>query len=150
MAKKVNIRFQIKGVEILEMELKQPKEVLPPEVTYNFNLSIEHKVSSEQKLLMVLVGVSVRKKEDDNKLLGRVLVNCVYAVGNFDEVVKKIGPKKYDVPDEIIDLVNSISISTARGVMAAMFKGTFLHNAVLPVIDPQKLGRKGVDSSAGK
>lgn len=30
-----------------------------------------------------------------------------------------------------------VSLSTARGYMAATFKGTILHNAFLPIIDPK-------------
>ena len=146
MEKKLNMQFQIKGVEVLEVELKPPKKILSPEVIYNFNLSLEHKLSAEQKLLMVFVGVKVRNKNDEKTILGRILVNCVYAIENFDEIVTKVGPQKYDVPDEIIELLNSISISTTRGVMAAMFKGTFLHNAVLPVVDPKKIGKRKVPS----
>lgn len=39
-------------------------------------------------------------------------------------------------PDNILVTFNSISISTMRGLMFAQFKGTFLHNAILPIIDP--------------
>jgi hypothetical protein len=41
------------------------------------------------------------------------------------------------LPSGIIDLLNSVSVSTVRGMMFSAFKGTFLHNAVLPVIDPK-------------
>ena len=142
MGKKLNMKFQIRGVEILEMELKQPTEIFPQQITYNFNLSVEHKVSSEQKLILVLIGVKIRNKGDKANILGSILVNCIFAIENFDMVVKKIDPQKYDIPDEIIDLLNSISISTTRGVMASLFKGTFLHGAVLPVIDPKSLSKK--------
>lgn len=142
MGKKLNMKFQIRGVEVLEMELKQPTEILPQNITYNFNLSVEHKVSSEQKLILVQTGVKVRNKEDERNILGRILVNCIFAIENFDEVVKRVELQKYDIPDEIIDLLNSISISTTRGVMVSMFRGTLLHGAVLPVIDPKSLSKK--------
>jgi hypothetical protein len=41
------------------------------------------------------------------------------------------------LPSDIIIAMNSISISTIRGIMFSTFKGTYLHNAFLPVIDPK-------------
>ena len=38
--------------------------------------------------------------------------------------------------DIFISTLNSISISTTRGMMFSAFRGTFLHNAILPLIDP--------------
>ena len=42
-----------------------------------------------------------------------------------------------ELPTDIIVTINSISISTIRGIMFSTFKGTYLHNAFLPIIDPK-------------
>jgi hypothetical protein len=34
-------------------------------------------------------------------------------------------------------MLNRISISTTRGAMFSTFKGTFLHAAILPIVDPK-------------
>ena len=141
METKQNIQFQIRNVEILEIELKNPEVKLPKEITFNFNLTIEHKIDPHQKFIMVRVGIKVSNVEDETNILGHILVGCVYAIKNFDEVIKKTSPTEYYIPDDIIDLLNSISISTARGVMTALFKGTSLHRAVLPVVNPKDLNK---------
>jgi uncharacterized protein YbbC (DUF1343 family) len=45
-------------------------------------------------------------------------------------------------------MLNSISLSTTRGAMFSTFKGTFLHGAVLPIIDPKQF--QALDQKQGK
>ena len=47
-----------------------------------------------------------------------------------------------DLPQEFITLLNSIALSTTRGVMFSQFRGTVLHNAILPIIAPAKFEKK--------
>lgn len=41
------------------------------------------------------------------------------------------------LPEPLILTLNSISISTLRGIIYSEFRGTFLQNATLPIIDPK-------------
>jgi hypothetical protein len=34
--------------------------------------------------------------------------------------------------------INSISMDTLRGIMFSKFMGTYLHNAILPIIDSEQ------------
>ncbi len=43
------------------------------------------------------------------------------------------------IPDSLSEILNSVSISTTRGVMHSTLKGTFLNNAILPIIDTKAL-----------
>jgi len=141
MEKKIDITFQIKGVELLEFELIPPKEALKPQTVFHYNISLEHKINKENKLAFVMVRVNILL-EDKKTLTGRTGVSCVFSVENFDEIIIEEENSKIRFPDEIIEILNSISISTTRGVMAATFKGTFLHNAILPVVDPKSLKKE--------
>ena len=136
MAQNSEMKFQIRGVEIINLELVQLAEILPNEVVFNFDISIEHKINSENKFILVLVGVNITHNNKET-LLGKIIVSCVYAIENFEEVVQESKPQSFTITDAIIDILNSISISTTRGVMASTFKGTFLHNAVLPIVNPK-------------
>ena len=46
--------------------------------------------------------------------------------------------KKFNLSDSFILTINSVAISTTRGLMFSSFKGTFLHEAILPLIDPNQ------------
>jgi hypothetical protein len=65
-------------------------------------------------------------------------VSCIFEIANFEDVIKLEADGKVNIPQSLIETFNIISISTTRGVMFSTFKGTFLHGAVLPIIDPKQ------------
>ena len=131
-----NIDFQLKSIELLKESIDLPSV---PEISltnFNFNISLETKADATSKLLFVIVSVEIRS-EDQNHLLGSLAVSCIYSVANFDEIIKIEADGKLDIPQPLVEILNSTSISTTRGVMFSSFKGTFLHNAFLPIVDPR-------------
>ncbi len=145
MTKKIELTFQIKGVELLEFELTPPLKALKPHTVFHYNVSLEHKVNKENKLVFVTVRVNIML-EDKKTLAGKTGVSCIFSVTNFDEIVKYENDN-IKFSDNIIEILNSISISTARGVMATNFRGTYLHNAVLPLVDPKSFIKSKVEKS---
>jgi len=134
--KDFTIDLQLKSIELLKGSISLPSV---PEVSlnnFNFNISLESKADATNKILFVIVSVEIRS-EDQNHVLGSLAVSCIYSIVNFDEVVKIEVDGKLNIPQPLVEILNSISISTARGVMFSTFKGTFLHNAFLPIVDPR-------------
>ena len=128
--------LQLKSIELLKGSISLPSV---PDVSlnnFNFNISLESKADATNKFVFVIVSVEIRS-EDQNHILGSLAVSCIYSLVNFDEVVKIEADGKLDIPQPLVEILNSISISTARGVMFSTFKGTFLHNAFLPIVDPR-------------
>ena len=134
--KDFTVDLQLKSIELLKGSISLPSV---PEVSlnnFNFNINLESKADATNKILFVIVSVEIRS-EDQNHVLGSLAVSCIYSIVNFDEVVKIEADGKLDVPQPLVEILNSLSISTTRGVMFSTFKGTFLHNAFLPIIDPR-------------
>ena len=134
--KDFTVDLQLKSIELLKESISLPSV---PEVSlnnFNFNISLESKADATNKILFVVVSVEIRS-EDQNLILGSLAVSCIYSIVNFDKVVKIETDGKLDIPQPLVELLNSISISTTRGVMFSAFKGTFLHNAFLPIVDPR-------------
>ena len=140
---KKNMEFQVRGIEILDIELKNPEIQLPTEPVFHYNINVLHKINPENKLVFVIVEVNVLN-EDKQTLLGKIRVSNVFHVVNFDEFKGDKTDSTVSFPKEIIDVFNSIAISTTRGVMFTSFRGTFLHNAVLPVIDPKGFKQESI------
>jgi hypothetical protein len=137
-SKDFTVDLQLKSIELLKGSISLPSV---PEVSlnnFNFNISLDSKADSNNKLLFVIVSVEIRS-EDQNHVLGSLAVSCIYSIVNFDEVVKIEADGKIDIAQPLVEILNSISISTTRGVMFSTFKGTFLHNAFLPIVDPRSL-----------
>jgi len=136
--KAFTVNLQLISIELLKGSISLPSV---PEVSlnnFNFNINLDSKADATNKLLFVIVSVEIRS-EDQNHVLGSLAVSCIYSIVNFDEVVKIEADGKIDIAQPLVEILNSMSISTTRGVMFSTFKGTFLHNAFLPIVDPRSL-----------
>lgn len=133
----VNVEIKIKAIELLKGSLQLPAVPNTTVTTFNFNISIESRADAPNKLVFVIVNVDI-KNDDYSLVLGALSVRCIFEIVNFDEVIKNDGNGNLVLPLQLIETLNSISISTTRGVMFSTFKGTFLHGAILPIIDPKQ------------
>jgi hypothetical protein len=131
------IEMKLKGIEMLNGSLQLPSNQDLNITNFNFNINIESKADAPNKIVFVIVNIEI-KNEDQSVILGSISVSCIYEILNFVDVIKISTDGKLDIPQALIEVLNSISISTTRGVMFSTFKGTFLHNAVLPIIDPRQ------------
>ncbi|WP_026750629.1 hypothetical protein [Sediminibacterium sp. C3] len=136
--REVNIEMQIKAIELLNSAIILPPNVNTPISNFNFNINIESKVDASKNLMFVTVNVEI-KNDDQSLTVGSISVRCIYEIFNFIEVIKIDNDGKVDLPAKLVETLNIISISTTRGVMFSTFKGTFLHHAFLPIIDPKML-----------
>ena len=141
---KIDMRFSIKSVDVLNSSYSTPNLPSPIINGFNFDIMLESKLDQKNKFILVVALIKITTNDDAKIQLGEISVGCVYLVENFDELIKWNGDNKPIIPDEVVVLLNSISISTTRGVMSQVFKGTFLHNAVLPVLDPKAFAKQNV------
>ncbi|HEX9513996.1 MAG TPA: hypothetical protein VF939_26070 [Puia sp.] len=140
MAQKEHTKFtgvQLKGIELLNSSINLPDLPEIALANFIFTIKIESKIDAAAKLIFVVVAVDIKIEEDDI-VVGTLAVSCIYSISNFDEVVKRNAEGKFEIPPSLVDLLNSVSVSTTRGVMFSTFKGTFLHTAFLPMIEPRQ------------
>jgi len=129
------VRYQLKGIELLDFCFNHPKKQIPAQMVFNFDIKLEHKIPPDNNLIAVVVTIDIKDESRTNKL-GSLIASCIYDVPDIkDYLDQKSKVPKF--PDNFIATVNSITISTVRGVMFSQFRGTFLHNAILPVVDPK-------------
>lgn len=130
--------IRVQGIELLSGSLIRPE--FPPEslTAFQFNINIEQRVEKENKLVFVLVFVQVLIPNTDT-VIGKLEVSNIYEVAEFDEVIKMQDAINFTIPSELVDILNSISLSTTRGVMFSTFKGTILHHAIMPIINPKQM-----------
>ncbi len=135
--KELNLELYIKAIELLNSSIKLPANTNKPITDFNFNIGIESRIDAPNKLVFVIVHVEI-KNDDQSIILGNLSVSCIFEIANFDNIINLEADGKINMPQELIETLNSISISTVRGVMFSTFRGTFLHNAILPIIDPKQ------------
>lgn len=131
--KEKQINFQLKGIELLDVLIKHPKQALPANTSFHFNINLKHKINAENKLVFVISSIKVLL-EDKKTELALLTVSCIYNVPEIEKFFEQ-ETKQVKFPNEFVIKLNTVSLSTTRGVMFSEFKGTFLHNAYLPLID---------------
>lgn len=137
---KQEVNFQIRNIEIVEVYLKNPDTPIQKECEYNFDVSIEHRINGDDKLIVVALTISIRINNGET-VNGRVKSNIFFQVNNIDDF-QIPETKEYRIPEFFITTLNSISLSTSRGIIFSQFKGTFLHGAILPVVNPTDLKKE--------
>lgn len=130
---KQDISFGIEGIELLEYSIISPSKVFVPNTQFKFDMNVEHRFNIDSKRIFVVVAIDIFIQDTDIKL-GNSKISCIY---NVLELEKYLVNDKISFPNEFITTLNSISLSTCRGVLFTLFRGTFLHNAILPIVDPK-------------
>ena len=131
------LKLNMKGVELVKTQINTPI----PNFTakeFQFTLNLETRLDPAQQLVIVITSADV-KSDNKPEILASVASACIFRIDNFEEVFKKKPDGIFDMPDDqgLFTLI-SISISTLRGVMFEQFRGTYLHTAFLPIMDPKQ------------
>ncbi len=134
--KEENIEIQLINIEILESEIKAPTEALPNNIIFSFDITLEQRFNVEQELIFVICNITTFPQGNPENKLGRYRSSCIFKVSDLKKYISK--DKKVSLPDNFIITINSVAISTTRGLMFSLFKGTFLQGAILPLLDPNQ------------
>ena len=126
--------FQLRAIELHEMVINKPAAGTTPPGNFNFDIHVEANVDRAQKVVINSVQIKI-KGDTYEGILGSIICACIFSVGNFEEVVTMKTETEAEINDAFAEAINSISISTTRGIMFSELKGTFLHFAFLPIID---------------
>ena len=136
--KEFNAEMRMKAIELLNSSLVLPADPSIPITNFNFNINVENNVDAATKVVFAIVHIEI-KGDKQTDLLGAISVSCIFEILNFDDVIKVNKQGLVDIPEQLLQTINLVSLSTTRGVMFSTYKGTFLHSAVLPIIDPKQL-----------
>lgn len=134
---KVNMKF--KGIELIEKVVVYPQAIasLPPseEIDYTFTYLVDVKLDALQKMAVTITDITIDFAKDTSIKLAKFKTFCAFEFPEFEEVFIKTNDDKYEVPVDIEILLKSTGLSTTRGIIFAEVRGTYLHNAILPLID---------------
>ena len=130
---KKTAQLQYIAIEIVERAMVLPESLTEAPANFNFNITVNVQVNELESLIIPRVSIIVSNKEDGADL-GKIVVNNVIKMPNLHEFLVESDGKN-GVQQGLIKKLSETAISTTRGVMWDSFRGTFLHGAILPVID---------------
>ncbi len=127
------MQFRIVALDILEANLVSPPQNLTQEIVFQFDINIEHRWNTDDNIFIVVTTISIFSN-DKKHLLSKFKTNTVFKVEELAKHVDTANSKNNMPTDVILDL-NELAISTTRGSLFSFLKGTYLHNAILPIIN---------------
>ena len=131
-------KFQITNIEIIEFSLYNSGIAIPEATPFRFDTNIKHNVNVREETIVVVSSFQIFQ-EDVKNAMGKAEISCKYHIEDIHQFVNQLG--KFSMPIQLAATLNSISLSTCRGVMFSIFRGTPLHSVIFPVIDPLILTR---------
>ena len=137
--KKKGIKYQIRGIEILSKQINAiTAEFLNTEVS--FTLKIEFKVQAETKFVIPVIDVDTFDKES-KFIFAKHKIAFFFEIEDFEKNILLNKEHIYNIPDELQAPLQALAVSTTRGLLFMEFKGTYLGNAILPVVDISSLSK---------
>ena len=106
-----------------------------------YEFGIEHKINLEIKKIFVICSISILSEQFEGSF-ANAKISCIYGFPEIETFFNK-DDKKIEIPENVSITLNSITLSTCRGVMFTLLRGTFLHNVILPIVDPKTFTNNG-------
>jgi len=134
--------IKINGIELIRSFQNNYPNTNPDKTEhFSFDVTFEQRVREELKLLFCVLNVNILSDKAE-AFVGGITVSCEFSIENFSDLIKLNKNGLYDIPSELERIFNTITYSTARGMMFNIFKGTNLGNAILPISDLSNLKSK--------
>jgi|JI6StandDraft_1071083.scaffolds.fasta_scaffold410391_2 hypothetical protein len=131
---KPGYRYSLILIELRESHIFPfpPPDENPSEM--NFNVNLENAVHPEKSWIVCNVTVNIRTQKSGTPL-GKLAASLAFSLEDFATHIHKNEQGAVILPPDLLATLNGIAISTTRGIMFGVFKGTPLHGALLPLMD---------------
>lgn len=128
-----NISFGMKGIEIINSVIKTPAERREFPV-FAFDIQFKTNANPKDNVVTIYADVIIREHEKADQL-GQFSALFHFGVDDLGKLAINRELNQVEIPQALISTFIGISASTLRGLMFGAFKGTFLHGAILPLVD---------------
>ncbi|GCC51749.1 hypothetical protein SanaruYs_19780 [Chryseotalea sanaruensis] len=98
----------------------------------NFQLSVDSQINQAEKKVILISSVEIFSNEAHTELLGTIRTKGEVVIENFNEVVVD----KTRLPIQLMASLMGIQISTTRGMLKLLSKGTVFEQAIIPIVNP--------------
>ena len=133
--KKHELDGALQAINLLELSINHQGKKLPENPVFNFEIKVELNINKEKDLIIIFTKIDITSK-DKKTVYGSIVTACSFRIEKVNQHLVENKAGQESLPKEVADILTSIAISTTRGVMFSEFKGSFLHNAILPIVDP--------------
>lgn len=125
--------YKIHGIELISFSIQPQQAREYSKDIFEFNIQQEQKTNSEKHLIIVFTTITIRDAEKDS-LLANLQVACGFEIPSFESLIKKGKEENFLIPHNLNIALNRIAIATARGILYAQLRGSYLQNSTLPIL----------------
>lgn len=126
----VNVKFT--GINIVSKEFREPSNQQVPQ-QFLFDIRLETKVNAQLRLVMPFVYVKI-KAENVPDYFAQFTIACLFEINDFENVITLNESNLYVVPEALDLTLRGTALSTSRGIIFSEVRGTYLHNAIMPLV----------------
>ena len=127
--------FHLIAVDLVESVLLFSPDRHYPIPDFTHNIRLENKLDASASQVLVLLEIQVKDGSEQAEL-GRIKANFTFEIDDLDKHLPAGAQEETALPLDLLTPLNAVALSTSRGIMFMAFRGTHLHQAILPVIDP--------------
>ena len=113
-----------------ESNVKSANQYIADQI--NFNLSVDFTIQPKEHLVIVTLVVGIYANAKQDELLGSIQTKAHFEILNYDDITSGTN----GLPKIIAANLIGIAVSTTRGMLLLMSKGTVFEKAIIPIIDP--------------
>jgi hypothetical protein len=127
--------YRFKAIEIASKTMYAiPQQGIQP--NFDFNINVEIRVQAETNLVIPFVYIDIKNGKAP---AASITIACAFEIDDFANHIRVNDQGIYMIPPPLQHIIVPMSISTSRGIIFSEFRGTWLHNAIMPAVPVNEL-----------
>lgn len=131
-AEQTAVAYQLTDIQITSSRMDISEDFQSVQ-DYQFDILLSCKLSEDTDVIKVANQVKIIQEGQSDVELAHI--NVIYIFTILDSNNIKAFREAKSLPQALQISLNSIAVSTTRGLLHAYLKGTALQNAILPLVD---------------
>mgnify|MGYP000917504573 CR=1 FL=1 len=140
-----NITFALTAIEVSEYSFLTPEEPIQGEPKFFLEIFMAQRFSLQDKIVVNNCTVIIFLDEKKDKQLCKLTTKILFQVENLSDFIITSTDGKMKLKNECVFPLNSVTISTVRGILFMKNAGTYLNGTIIPIMDVTKMQPKQVE-----
>jgi hypothetical protein len=133
--KPINVTTLFKSLELVSFNAYEKPTDLEIDINkITFGMSLNYRLNAEERLVTIFTPIDIFSDESKSIKLGSINVKGEFVVENFEEI-----QLNQQLPAQVVAIYVGVMISSVRGMLKLLSKGTSFEAAIIPIINPLAL-----------
>lgn len=133
--KPINVTTLFKSLELVSFNAYEKPVDLEIDINkITFGMSLNYRLNTKERLVTIFTPVDVFSDESKSIKLGSINVKGEFVIENFEEI-----QLNQQLPAQVVAIYIGVMISSVRGMLKLLSKGTSFEAAIIPIFNPLAL-----------